>query len=89
MRVILVFLALALLAGCESLPRRVLVPVPIPCEVAVPAEPDWATRDLNEKSTIWEQARALLAERRQRIAYEAELRAALDACRSAPKPGAL
>lgn len=72
------------LAGCGTtrIPDVVRVPVPVPCEVAVPAEPEWAVVDLTPRSTIYEKVRALLAERRQRVAYEAQLRATIEACRS-------
>lgn len=71
-----------LLAGCATQPRleRVEVPVPVPCRVAVPDHPVFATEGLPASAGIWEQAKALLAERQQRIAYEAKLEAAAKAC---------
>jgi len=68
------------LAGCGGLPERVLVPVPVPCQQELPEVPAWATDTLDDDSSIWEQVRALLAERRQRIAYEDQLRVKLSAC---------
>ena len=82
----LVVLAL-LVSGCSMLPRKtVYVPVSTPCEVALPDQPAWATDSLSEDATIWVQVKALLAERRQRIGYERELRAAAESCASKPSP---
>ena len=69
-----------LLAGCTCVPTRVEIPIPVPCRVTPPAEPVWATESLSGAAGIWEQVRALLAERRQRIGYETQLRAAATAC---------
>lgn len=73
-------LAALALAGCASAPQRVEVAVPVPCRVTVPPEPSWATAALADNATIWDQVKALLAERRQRMAYEDQLRAAAQAC---------
>lgn len=74
-------LALAgLLAGCNTLVQRVEVPVAVPCRVTVPPEPVWATSGLTPADGPWRQVTALLAERRQRIGYEGQLLAALEAC---------
>lgn len=71
-----------LLAGCATAPRveRVEIPVPVPCRVQVPEAPVWATASLAPDAGIWDQAKALLAERQQRMAYEAKLEAAARAC---------
>ncbi len=53
----------------------------VPClapEVAVPA---WATASLKKSDTPEAKVLALLAERRQRIGYEEELKAAVAACK--------
>lgn len=77
-------LALAL-AGCGStLPKRVLVEVAVPCRVDMPAKPVWATRALRPDADIFDQVKALLAERRQRQGYERLLEAAIEGCNSAP-----
>ena len=69
------------LAGCgPRLPERVLVPVEVPCKVDVPARPVWATKALPADADIFDQVRALLAERKQRIAYERLLEAAVASC---------
>lgn len=68
------------LAGCASEPQRVEVAVPVPCRVEVPPEPVWATAALAADADIWDQVKALLAERRQRIGYEDQLLAAARAC---------
>lgn len=85
-----VVVALLLMAGCSVLPRKtVYVPVSTPCEVVLPDQPVWATASLDDDATIWVQVKALLAERRQRIAYERELRAAAESCASKPTPAPL
>lgn len=76
------------LAGCagqvvEPEPRivRVEVPVQVPCRVKEVAVPPWAAAGLRRTDSLEVKARALLAERRQRIGYERELLAANEACR--------
>lgn len=83
----LLFLVL-LVAGCSSPPKPepitrpviVEVPVSIPCRVAIPPEPDYATGSLPLGSDIFEQVRALLIEREQRRGVQAEQKKALEAC---------
>ncbi|HBO4468634.1 TPA: hypothetical protein ONA19_005888 [Pseudomonas aeruginosa] len=89
MRVVLMLVMVAL-AGCagqvEPEPRtvRVDVPVAVPCRVPcrVPAVevPAWAAAGLKKSDDLQTKVRALLAERRQRIGYEAQLLAANRAC---------
>jgi len=77
------------LAGCadwgrkevEYVPFEVKVPVPVPCAAEIPPEPTWATGTLRKADTLDDKAKALLAEREQRIGYEAKLKAATDGCR--------
>lgn len=77
------------LAGCadwgrkevEYVPYQVKVPVPVPCTAEVPPEPEWETRRLRRADSLDDKAKALLAEREQRIGYEAKLKAATDGCR--------
>ncbi|MCY1313241.1 hypothetical protein D9M70_637440 [compost metagenome] len=76
------------LAGCAGQPAvepeprivRVEVAVPVPCKVEPVAIPSWAAAGLKEADSLEVKVRALLAERRQRIGYERQLRAALLAC---------
>lgn len=75
------------LAGCagqafEPEPRivRVEVPVQVPCRVRDVPPPAWAAAGLRKSDSLEVKARALLAERRQRIGYERELLAANEAC---------
>lgn len=80
MRAAVLLIALAL-AGCgHRLPEKVLVPVPVPCRVDMPAKPVWATQALRADADIFDQVKALLAERRQRQAYERLLEAAIAGC---------
>ncbi|EIU4985632.1 hypothetical protein M0L66_002480 [Pseudomonas aeruginosa] len=74
------------LAGCagqvEPEPRtvRVEVPVAVPCRVPAVEVPAWAAAGLKKSDDLQTKVRALLAERRQRIGYEAQLLAANQAC---------
>ncbi|WP_121335801.1 hypothetical protein [Pseudomonas aeruginosa] len=74
------------LAGCagqvEPEPRtvRVEVPVVVPCRVPAVEGPAWATAGLKKSDDIQTKVRALLAERLQRIGYEAQILAANQAC---------
>ncbi|HHK0421708.1 TPA: hypothetical protein ACQQH9_006601, partial [Pseudomonas aeruginosa] len=84
MRVVLMLVMVAL-AGCagrqEAEPRtvRVEVPVAVPCRVPTVEVPVWATAGLMKSDDLQTKVRALLAERRQRIGYEEELKAAVAA----------
>ncbi|AOX33009.1 hypothetical protein PA8281_05748 [Pseudomonas aeruginosa] len=74
------------LVGCagrqEAEPRtvRVDVPVAVPCRVPAVEVPAWATAGLKKSDDIQTKVRALLAERLQRVGYEAQLLAANQAC---------
>ncbi|MCR3763716.1 hypothetical protein ACOAOD_25720 [Pseudomonas paraeruginosa] len=84
--VLMLMLVLVALAGCagqvEPEPRtvRVEVPVAVPCRVPAVEVPIWATDGLRKGDDLQTKVRALLAERRQRIGYEAQLLAANQAC---------
>jgi hypothetical protein len=74
-----------LLAGCagrepEVRTVRVEVPVRVPCKTQEVAVPAWAAAGLKKSDDLELKVRALLAERRQRIAYERELVVAAGAC---------
>lgn len=73
---------MSVLTGCATAPRveRVDVPVQVPCRVTIPEEPVYATAALAADASIWEQAKALLAERKQRIAYTTKIQAAARSC---------
>ncbi|HCL3204927.1 TPA: hypothetical protein N2A04_001675 [Pseudomonas aeruginosa] len=85
MRVVLMLMIVAL-AGCagqvEPEPRtvRVEVPIAVPCRAPAVEVPAWATAGLKKSDDIQTKVRALLAERLQRIGYEAQLLAANRAC---------
>ncbi|MGQ0711191.1 MAG: hypothetical protein ACT4NV_15760 [Rhodoferax sp.] len=71
------------LAGCAGMApkvQEVKVPVPVPCKVDTPAKPAFAVDGLPVGAGIWEQMKALRAERLQRQGYEAELEAAVQSC---------
>ncbi|HHO8096937.1 TPA: hypothetical protein ACRXYB_005317 [Pseudomonas aeruginosa] len=85
MRVVLMLMIVALV-GCagrqEAEPRtvRVEVPVAVPCRAPAVEVPAWAAAGLKKSDDIQTKVRALLAERLQRIGYEAQLLAANRAC---------
>ncbi|ELK4780413.1 hypothetical protein ISE59_10415 [Pseudomonas aeruginosa] len=85
MRMVLMLVVVAL-AGCaaqiepEPRPVRVEVPVAVPCRVPTVEVPAWVADGLKKGDDLQTKARALLAERRQRIGYEAQLLAASRAC---------
>ncbi|WP_371232863.1 hypothetical protein ACAW63_07775 [Pseudomonas sp. QE6] len=73
-----------LMSGCATSapkPVEIRIPVPVPCQAPVIEIPRFATADLRPVDDLQTKVRALLAERRQHLAYETRLRAALDACR--------
>lgn len=82
----LLLIGVIVLAGCASRPPevrtvRVEIPVQVPCKAKDVAVPTWAADGLKKSDPLEVKARALLAERRQRIGYERELIAAVNACR--------
>ncbi|HDY5487667.1 TPA: hypothetical protein RQ742_004863 [Pseudomonas aeruginosa] len=85
MRVVLMLVVVAL-AGCagqvEPEPRtvRVEVPIEVPCRAPAVEVPAWAAAGLKKSDDLQTKVRALLAERLQRIGYEAQLLAANRAC---------
>lgn len=73
------------LGGCATTapavePVEVKVPVAVPCKTPMPERPAFAVDSLPLDAGIWEQMKALRAERLQRQGYEAELEAAVEAC---------
>ena len=80
-----ILLVALLLTGCAGLmpaPKvvEVKVPVQVQCKVTPPERPLFAVDGLPIGSGIWEQMKALRAERQQRIGYEIELEATVKAC---------
>lgn len=73
-------LAALLLAGCAHRPATP-VALPVPCRSPSVTPPDFAFDQLPRGADIFTQVKTLLADRKQRIAYERELVAANEACR--------
>jgi len=63
--------------GLRSVGRT---PVQVPCKTKEVAVPPWAATGLKKSDSLEVKVRALLAERRQRIGYERQLVAAVNAC---------
>lgn len=85
MRILAIAALAAILAGCQTIPREVKVPVPVYCDVEKLTRPKWATAGLPPEADIYDQTKALLAERKQRIGYETKLEAAIDGCQPPQK----
>lgn len=87
-RVLIIMAALAV-AGCGGVntvppvgaPQEVKIPVAVPCKAPAVTIPAFAVDALSLGAGAWDQMAALRAERLQRKAYEAELEAAVGACR--------
>lgn len=67
------------LTGCSTVPKEVLVPVPVLCKTVEPVQPDY--RFVTPYENIFDATRDLLGDRVQSLAYEEELRAALRSCK--------
>lgn len=85
MKVIAAACAALVLNGCAQPqivrePYEVKVPVAVPCKAPAIAQPPFAFDTVTPADDVYVKGRALLAERTQRQAYEAELQAAIKAC---------
>lgn len=80
MRIILMTMCAALLAGCGQRIVRVSVPVPVACQEVVPERPVYPTEALQPGVAPFVVLRAALAEIDRREGYELLLRTALVAC---------
>ena len=83
-RLSILMIVLALAACSVARPPavvRVEVPIPVPCLTVIPEKPSFAVDELPLGAGIWKQMLALRADRIRRRAYEAELEAAINACK--------
>ena len=84
-RMAVLLLALASLAGCAGAPHtdvlQVRIPVPIACSEPVPERPSMPTEALRTDASLDDFARAAMAEIERREGYEGQLVAALESCR--------
>lgn len=72
------------LSACSFITPKVQevdIPVVVPCKVETPRKPLFIVDSLPIGSDIFEQVKALLAERKQRQGYEKELEAVVEACK--------
>lgn len=72
-----------LLTSCVTQPeiKEVKIPIPVKCTTPTPAEPTYYFDQLTKENTLFEKVRALLADRQLYLAYQTELKAALDSCK--------
>lgn len=81
-------LAFIALAACGAKPppevrvvtQRVEVPIRVPCPVKPPPAPAYAADAVPLDASLFDLVRALLVDREQRKARDAEVNGALDAC---------
>ena len=79
--------AAVVLAGCATKGERptevveVKIPVRVACTVATPVQPSWVVPAVQKGADVFEQMRALLADRELSFAYQNELESALVACK--------
>ncbi len=78
--------AAVVLAGCATTSEpiktvEVKVPYRVPCVVPTPAQPAWVVPAVPKGADVFEQMRALLADREMAFAYQKEMESALWACK--------
>ena len=85
MRHLFVGITIMVLTGCAAIPsapvvQEVSVPVSVPCRIVAPEAPAFAVDGLPLGSIVYDQMKALRAERLQRMGYETKLLAAIQTC---------
>lgn len=60
--------------------QTVLVPVTTPCKAEVPNKPDFNFDKITQEQDIFDKTKAILADRKLHLGYEAELLASLNSC---------
>lgn len=78
----------ALLSACATtepvirvVTQRVEVPVPVPCKTPEPVVPVFNVPALTENDTVYDKAKAFVADNQLHKGYEIELLAALRSCK--------
>lgn len=80
MKALVIYLALLELSGCATgLPSTVEIPIAVKCATPGVVEPSWNVGGAIGRG-VYEQMKALLADRELARAYEGELRTALVPC---------
>lgn len=66
---------ITLLAGCASIPKveTANVMVPVPCVISIPEKPDYSVFRPAKEDNIFDLVKKLLAEIKERKAYELQL----------------
>lgn len=83
----LLLISVLVIAGCATNPEAVVppkevkVPVAVPCETAIPQEPEFNFPKISEQDDIFVKVKALLADIKLHLAYEEQLLAALKSCK--------
>lgn len=82
-----ILLLCLVLAGCgtckpviDTVIQKVEVPVSVPCKAVIPPTPIYYFDKLDTNSDIYDKTKALLADKKLHLGYEAELLAALNSC---------
>jgi hypothetical protein len=76
-----------LLAACTTTPtiqtviQRVEVPIATPCKTETPTAPEYNFPKVLPAQDVFDKTKALLADRKLSLGYEAELLAALQSCK--------
>lgn len=78
-----------LLTACSTQtlvkPLEVKVPLPVYCQASVPNVPEFCFPKDVSIDDIFEQAKCLLSDRHLHLAYERELKTALESCKNEAK----
>ncbi len=83
MRALTILLLISILGACSSAPTAPAVvnkAVYQPCDLAVPARPVFPADSLTGDEDIFTLGKTLWADRQARMAYEVEVRTALEGC---------
>jgi hypothetical protein len=67
------------LTGCAT--QEVKVPIPVACKTEEPKVPAYTFETLSKDDTLFNKVKSLLSDRELALAYEIELRAALQSCK--------
>lgn len=80
---VLIALVLSGCATTQTIPATVEVKIPVPvlCQAVEPLEPTWNADLVKAGADVFEEMKALLADRKMSKGYEGELKEALRSCK--------